>query len=154
MSSIKAAFRFPCFSTQSATLPVTAGTRDNQNLGSPLCVSINIAEDKSDTLAPHKNDICECSPAMHRRMAWAAGEGRPVIDEQQANPTIGKAINGGYDLLETKCNRCRRVSLVQWRALKRPADTPILKLEAALFCEPCSDNRPRAPPPAPPISSG
>jgi hypothetical protein len=51
------------------------------------------------------------------------------------------AINGGYDLLEAKCSRCRRVSLVPLRALKRPAETPILKLEAALFCERCSDAR-------------
>jgi hypothetical protein len=73
--------------------------------------------------------------------AWAVGEMRPVIDDQQANPTIGKAINGGYDLLEAKCNRCRSVSLVPMRALKRAADTPILKLEAVLFCEPCSGDR-------------
>jgi hypothetical protein len=89
-------------------------------------------------------DRLECEAWNAMMWAWAAGEGRPVVDEQQANPTIGKAINGGYDLLKAKCNRCRRVSLVQLRALKRPADTPILKLEAALFCEPCSDNRPGA----------
>jgi hypothetical protein len=41
------------------------------------------------------------------------------MDETNANPTIGKAINGGYDLFEgrlarcarswAKCNRCRPV---------------------------------------------
>src|SRR3979490_2294598 len=36
----------------------------------------------------------------------------------QAEPTIAKAINGGYDLLEAKCNRCDRVSLVPLPALK------------------------------------
>jgi hypothetical protein len=86
-------------------------------------------------------DKLECEAWNAMMWAWATGEGRPVIDEQQANPTIGKAINGGYDLLEAKCSRCRRVSLVPLRALKRPADTPILKLEAALFCERCSDAR-------------
>ena len=59
----------------------------------------------------------------------------------QAEPTIAKAINGGYDLLEAKCNRCQRVSLVALRALKHPPDTPVWKLEAALYCEPCSEGR-------------
>ncbi len=86
-------------------------------------------------------DRLECEAWNAMMWAWATGEMRPVIDEQQANPTIGKAINGGYDLLEAKCNRCRRVSLVPLRALKRPATTPILRLEAALFCEPCSEDR-------------
>lgn len=76
--------------------------------------------------------------------AWAAGEMRPVIDETNANPTIGKAINGGYDFLEAKCNPCRRMPLVAQRKLRRPADTPILKLEAALFCEPSGARRKRA----------
>ena len=67
-----------------------------------------------------------------------------MLDEQIANPTIGKAINGGYDLLEAKCTGADGVSLVKLCALRRPADTPILKLEAALFREPCSDNRPGA----------
>jgi hypothetical protein len=41
-------------------------------------------------------------------------------------------------LLEAKCNRCDRVSLVALRALKHSPDTPVWKLEAALYCEPCS----------------
>jgi hypothetical protein len=67
----------------------------------------------------------------------------PSPGEAQANPTIAKALNASYDLLEVKCNRCRRVSLVSLRAIKRPATTPPLwKLEPALFCEPCSETRP------------
>jgi hypothetical protein len=31
--------------------------------------------------------------------------GVPSPGEPQAEPTIAKAINGGYDLLEAKCNR-------------------------------------------------
>lgn len=61
--------------------------------------------------------------------------------DPQAEPTIGKAINGGFDLLEAKCNRCGRVSLVPLRALKQPPETPVWKLEAALYCEPCSAGR-------------
>jgi len=86
-------------------------------------------------------DRLECEAWNALMWAWQAGEMRPVFDDQQANPTIGKAINGGYDLLEAKCKRCRRISLVPLRALRRNPKTPILALEAALFCEPCSEDR-------------
>ncbi|MBR0972309.1 hypothetical protein [Bradyrhizobium japonicum] len=86
-------------------------------------------------------DRLECEAWNALMWAWATDEMRPVIDDQQANPTIGKAINGGYDLLEAKCKRCRRLSLVPLRAVKRPARTPILMLEDALFCEPCSEGK-------------
>src|SRR5260370_40247649 len=72
---------------------------------------------------------------------WAGGPARRSPAEPQAAPTITKAINGGYDLLEAKCNRCDRVSLVALRSLKHPPGTPVWKLEAALFCEPCSEGR-------------
>jgi hypothetical protein len=70
--------------------------------------------------------------------------GRPgdaLAGEPQTEQTIGKAINCGYDLLEAKCNRCDRVSLVPLRSLKHPPETPVWKLEAALYCEPCSEGR-------------
>jgi hypothetical protein len=41
----------------------------------------------------------------------------PSPGDPQAERTIDKAINGGFDLLEAKCNRCDRVSLVALRAL-------------------------------------
>jgi hypothetical protein len=65
----------------------------------------------------------------------------PSPGEPQANPTNRQALNAGYDLVEAKCNRCRRISLVALRSIKRPADTPIWKLEPALYCEPCTENR-------------
>ena len=65
----------------------------------------------------------------------------PSPGDPQAEPTIGKAINGGYDLLEAKCNRCDRVSQVPLRALRQPPETPVWKLERALYCEPCSGGR-------------
>jgi hypothetical protein len=65
----------------------------------------------------------------------------PSPNDPQAEPTIAKAINGGFDLLEAQCNRCDRVSLIALRGLKHPPVTPIWKLEAALFCEPCSEGR-------------
>ena len=67
----------------------------------------------------------------------AISSGRP----SRPNGTAAKAINGGYDLLEAKCNRCDRVSLVPLRALRHPPDTPVWKLEAALYCQPCSEGR-------------
>jgi hypothetical protein len=72
---------------------------------------------------------------------WAGGPAMPSPGDPQAEPTIAKAINGGYDLLEAKCNRCHRVSLVPLRALKHPPDMPVWKLDAALYCEPCSEGR-------------
>lgn len=65
----------------------------------------------------------------------------PSPNELQANPTIAKALNAGYDLLEAKCNHCRRISLIPLRGLRRTPSTPIWKLEPALYCEPCSEKR-------------
>jgi hypothetical protein len=66
---------------------------------------------------------------------------RDAVTRRAAGRADAKAINGGYGLLEAKCNRCDRVSLVALRSLKHPPGTPVWKLEAALFCEPCSDGR-------------
>jgi hypothetical protein len=80
-------------------------------------------------------------PARGDTECLACRKASKVKSRPQAEPTIAKAINGGYDLLEAKCNRCDRVSLVALRALKHPPDTPVWKLEAALYCEPCSECR-------------
>jgi hypothetical protein len=50
---------------------------------------------------------------------WAGGPAMPSPGEPQAEPTIAKALNAGYDLLEVKCNRCRRISLVALCAIRR-----------------------------------
>lgn len=84
-------------------------------------------------------DKLECE--AWNAIMWAGGPAMPSPSEPQAEPTIGKALNAGYDLLEVKCNRCRRVSIVALRALARPIETPIWKLEPVLFCEPCSEIR-------------
>jgi hypothetical protein len=86
-------------------------------------------------------DKLECD--AWNAIMWAGGPAMPSPGEPQAEPTIAKALNAGYDLLEVKCNRCRRVSLVVLRAIRRKADTPIWKLEPALFCEPCTEQRNR-----------
>jgi hypothetical protein len=47
----------------------------------------------------------------------------PSPGDSQAEPTIGKASYGGFDLLEAKC--CDRLSLVPLRALTQPSDAPV-----------------------------
>jgi hypothetical protein len=85
-------------------------------------------------------DRLECD--AWNAIMWAGGPAMPSPGEAQANPTIGKALNAGYDLLEVKCNICRRVSLVSLRDIKRLQTTPLWKLEPALFCEPYSERAP------------
>jgi hypothetical protein len=55
----------------------------------------------------------------------------------QPSPTIAQCLNGGYGWLEVMCKRCQtRVSL-PLDAIRRPRNTPIWKLEAALKCRSC-----------------
>lgn len=84
-------------------------------------------------------DRLECE--AWNAILWANGPAQPARDEQRANPTIGMAINCGYDLLEAQCNRCERVSIVPLRMIDRVPRTQIWKLEASLFCETCSEGR-------------
>ena len=82
-------------------------------------------------------DRLECE--AWNAIMWAGGPAMPSPGDPQAEPTIGKAVNavnGGFDLLEAKCNRSDRVSLVLLRALKQPPETP-----GPLYCEPCSEWR-------------
>src|SRR3981081_3012175 len=68
-------------------------------------------------------DRLECE--AWNAIMWAGGPAMPPPGDPQAEPQSAKAINGGYDLLEAKCTRCDRVSLVALRALKHPPDTPV-----------------------------
>jgi hypothetical protein len=52
-------------------------------------------------------DRLECK--AWNAIMWAGGPAMPSPGDPQAEPTIGKAIDGGFDLLEAKCNRCDRV---------------------------------------------
>jgi hypothetical protein len=70
-------------------------------------------------------DRLECE--AWNAIMWVGGPAMSSPGEPQAEPTIGKAINGGYDLLEVKCNRCDRVSLVPLRSLKAPTADPGLE---------------------------
>jgi hypothetical protein len=58
-----------------------------------------------------------------------------------AVPTIGQCLNGGLGWLEVECNRCKTRASLPLDAVRRPRDTPIWKLEAALKCRSCPKGR-------------
>jgi hypothetical protein len=59
----------------------------------------------------------------------------------QQSPTIGQYLNGGLSWLEVECNRCKTRASLPLDAIRRPRDTPIWKLEAALKCRSCRKGR-------------
>jgi hypothetical protein len=68
--------------------------------------------------------------------AWSLqmeGYGGPA----QPSPTIGQCISGGYGFLEVRCHRCDTKASIPLEHVRRPRDTPIWKLEAALKCRSC-----------------
>jgi hypothetical protein len=72
--------------------------------------------------------------------AWSVrmeGYGGPA----QPSPTIGQCIHGGMGWLEVECNRCKTRASLPLDAIRRPRDTPIWKLEAALKCRSCRIGR-------------
>jgi hypothetical protein len=78
-------------------------------------------------------DAAEC-------LLWSEqmeGYGGPA----QPSPTIGQCLNGGYGWLEVECHRCKTRASIPLNAVRRPRDTPIWKLEAALKCRSCKKGR-------------
>jgi hypothetical protein len=72
--------------------------------------------------------------------AWSVrmeGYGGPA----QPSLTIGQCLNGGLGWLEVECNRCKTLASLPLDAVRRPRDTPIWKLEAALKCRSCKKGR-------------
>jgi hypothetical protein len=59
----------------------------------------------------------------------------------QPSPTIAQCLNGGYGWLEVMCKRCETRASLPLDAIRRPRNTPIWKLEAALKCRSCRTNR-------------
>src|SRR5436190_9347098 len=81
--------------------------------------------------------------------AWSIrmeGYGGPA----QPSPTIAQCLNGGYGWLQVKCRRCETEASIPLQHVRRPRDTPIWKLEAALKCRSC--RTPRYSPPVHMIS--
>jgi hypothetical protein len=87
--------------------------------------------------AAKEADAAEC-------LLWSEqmeGYGGPA----QPSPTIAQCLNGGYGWLEVECHRCKSRASIPLDAIRRPRDTPIWKLEAALKCRSCKKGR-HAPP--------
>jgi hypothetical protein len=51
------------------------------------------------------------------------------------------SLNGGRGWLEVKCNRCKTRASLPLADIRRPRDTPIWRLEAALKCQSCRKGR-------------
>ena len=72
--------------------------------------------------------------------AWSIrmeGYGGPA----QPSPTIAQCLNGGYGWLQVKCRACETEASIPLEHVRRPRDTPIWKLEAALKCRSCRTQR-------------
>jgi hypothetical protein len=59
----------------------------------------------------------------------------------QPSPTIAQCLNAGYGWLEVMCKSCQTRASLPLDAIRRPRDTPIWKLEAALKCRSCRTPR-------------
>src|SRR3954468_9979479 len=73
-------------------------------------------------------------------LAWSLrmeGFGGPA----QPSPTIGQCLSGGLGWLEVECTRCKTRASLPLADIRRPRDTPIWKLEAALKCRSCRTRR-------------
>ena len=68
-----------------------------------------------------------------------------TVAPAQPSPTIGQCLNGGLGWLEVECNRCKTRASLPLADIRRPRNTPIWKLEAALKCQSCKRGR-SAPP--------
>ena len=73
-------------------------------------------------------DKLECD--AWNAIMWA---GVPAMPSGEPHPTIAKALNAGYDLIEAKCNRCRRVSRLPLLTLKYPPETPVWNWSRCCF---------------------
>ena len=58
-----------------------------------------------------------------------------------ALPDHRSILNGGYGWLEVECNRCKTRASIPLDAIRRPRDTQLWKLEAALKCRSCRKGR-------------
>src|SRR2546421_3183431 len=50
----------------------------------------------------------------------------------QPSPTIGQCLNGGLGWLEVECKRCKTRASLPLDAIRRPPNTPVWEIEAAL----------------------
>jgi hypothetical protein len=96
-------------------------------------VRINDGERELIMMAIREADRAEAE-AWSIRMEGYGGPAEP-------SPTIAQCLNGGLGWLEVECNRCKTRASLPLYAIRRPRDTPIWKLEAALKCRSCRKGR-------------
>jgi hypothetical protein len=92
-------------------IPLSGGDRKAQAKGIRYAHGIHNSYFKESVLIRsaaeakiREADRLECE--AWNAIMWAGGPAMPSPGEPQAAPTIATAINGGYDFLEAKCNRC------------------------------------------------
>jgi hypothetical protein len=115
-------------------------TKSRQTIYGGRIIGAKIRAEEAQEAA--KRAICEAdraeAEAWSIRMEGYGGAAQP-------SPTIAQCLNGGLGWLEVECNRCKTRASLPLDAIRRPRDTPIWKLEAALKCRP-RRNGPHAPP--------
>src|ERR1700719_2429812 len=72
---------------------------------------------------------------------WAGGPAMPSPGEPQAEPSIAKAIKRWIRPTGSQVQPVRLGLAGPAPITEAPAGNPIWKLEAALYCEPCSEGR-------------
>src|ERR1700729_2469707 len=98
------------------------------------------------SLQPHRLEAgrVKSSPAVIDGATirlWRTRLALPAPFFSKPSPTIGQCSNGGYGWLQVKCHRCETEASIPLDAIRRPRDTPIWKLEAALKCRLCRKGR-------------
>jgi hypothetical protein len=94
------------------------------HLAKKCCRCLHATNRKAARKAAREADRAEAE-AWSIRMEGYGGPAQP-------SPTIGQCLNGGLGWLEVECNRCKTQASLPLADIRRPRDTPIWKLEAAL----------------------
>ena len=83
--------------------------------------------------ARKKADRLTCE-AWNKRMLAFKGPAQP-------SPTLGDALNAGYQYLEVRCLGCDTNQTVALDIVRRPKATPVHELERYMRCKDCSQVR-------------
>jgi hypothetical protein len=84
-----------------------------------------------------REEAQKAARAADRAEACVVGPHRRLWRASPAVANYRQCISGGYGWLEVECNRCKTGASLPHSAIRRPRDTPICKLEAALKCRSC-----------------
>lgn len=92
-------------------------------------------------MVPGKRLLGPSVPPIVPRPEAGRSEWRATAGRRSPSPTIGQCLNGGYGWLQVKCRRCETEASIPLEHVRRPRNTPIWKLEAALKCRSCRTPR-------------